>query len=969
MKFYILNELENFDMILGNDSLRNLKAIIDIANNTLIIKNKMRINIKQDYSEDVNNISLRTTHMNVKDEKNLKNICLNYKKLFSEPDEKLTYTTKVKAEIRTTTDRPVYSRYYPYPMSLKDVVEEEIKKMLDDGIIRPSRSPYNSPVWIVPKKMDASGKKKYRVVIDYRKLNQVTIADKYPIPEINEVISQLGKNKIFSVLDLKSGFHQIKLKNEDIEKTAFSINNAKYEFTRMPFGLKNAPSIFQRALDDILREHIGKRCFVYIDDIIIFSKNEEDHIKDIEEIFKTLQDANMKVQLDKSEFFKKEVEFLGFIVSDQGISTNPKKIEAIKNFPEPKTIKDIRSFLGLSGYYRRFIRDYAKLAKPLTSLLRGEGGHTSKSTSNKTPINFNEDAKSAFKKIKNTLISEDIILTYPDFNKEFHLTTDASKYALGAVLEQEGKPITFISRTLSKTEENYATNEREMLAIIWALKALRNYLYGTAKVVIFTDHQPLTFTLNSKNCNGKMKRWKCFLEEYNYEIKYKPGKSNVVADTLSRPPQSINLTSTQHSHESSSENLIPATEAPINVFKNQIFILKENEDSYQFLIPFPTIHRHIIKKPDFQEHDLINILKQRLNPSIINGLYTSEEIMGKIQEIYPIHFSNYKIRFTQTKVEDIQSETEQEEKILTEHRRAHRNSRENREQIIRRYYFPRMHSRIKSLIKNCKICKEEKYDRRPIKVKIQETPIPKYPGEIVHIDLYSTEGHVILTAIDKFSKYVQVKEIKSKTVEDIKSPLEELMYAFGLPKLVVFDNEKSFNSVVINHMLKDEMNIDIYVTPPYTSTANGQIERFHSTLTEIMRCLDAEHVDEDYTFEELLRKAVNEYNCSIHSTIKQKPIEVFFGKRVTTDHNQIEEERKINEERLKLKQCEDLEFHNKKRNIGKNYQPGDVIFVKINKRLGTKLTPRYRKEIVAENFRTTIKTTTGKIIHKNNIKN
>ena len=170
------------------------------------------------------------------------------------------------------------------------------------------------------------------MVIDYRKLNSVTISDRYPIPEISDVLGKLGNSKFFSVLDLKSGFHQIPLKSSDVEKTAFSINNGKYEFTRLPFGLKNAPSIFQRALDDILREHIGRICYVYIDDIVIYSKSEDDHIRDIHNVFKTLEEANMKVQLDKCHFFKQEVEFLGFLISETGIKTNPKKVEAIANF-------------------------------------------------------------------------------------------------------------------------------------------------------------------------------------------------------------------------------------------------------------------------------------------------------------------------------------------------------------------------------------------------------------------------------------------------------------------------------------------------------------------------------------------------------------------------------------------------------------------------------------------------------------
>lgn len=962
-------ELKSFHAILGNDSLKDLSAVIHIKENFMIINDSIKVKVKQLVAQSVNTINIRTNHMSTEQKSEIQKLISTYPRLFDDPNNKLSCTTVVKGEIRTTTDSPVYSKFYPYPIALKEEVENQIEDLLQNGIIRRSRSPYNSPVWIVPKKTDASGKKKFRLVIDYRKLNSITVADRYPIPEINDVLSNLGKNNWFTVIDLKSGFHQIPLKESDMEKTAFSINHGKYEFTRLPFGLKNAPSIFQRALDDILRDYIGKICYVYIDDIIIFSQDEATHVENISKVFQTLNDAHMKVQLDKCEFFKQETEFLGFIISSKGIKTNPDKVNTIKNFPPPTTLKELRSFLGLSGYYRRFIRDYAKVAKPLTTLLRGEDGRVSKNTSSKKPIHLDESAIEAFEKLKKTLASDDIMLTYPDFKCPFELTTDASNYAIGAVLSQKGKPITFISRTLKKAEENYATNEKEMLAIVWALDSLRNYLYGSAKVLIFTDHQPLTGALSTKNNNSKLKRWKASLEEFNYELKYKPGNTNIVADALSRPPHATqinSLTPTIHSDESSSHGLIYSVESPINCFKNQILLQEGTPQSKNFQIIFPTYHRHIIIEPIFTESNLIEILKNCLNPSVTNGIKTEEHIMGLIQNIYRDNFVSYKIRFTQMQVQDVENETEQENLVMEEHNRAHRNQKENRIQILEKYFFPSLSRKLKKINKLCLICKQNKYDRHPNKVPIQPTPIPKYPGEIVHIDIFSTEGKLVITAIDKFAKYAITKTINSKSIEDVRQPIRDIIFGFGIPKVIVFDNEKSFNSASILSMLQNEFGINVFTTPPYTSTSNGQIERFHSTLAEIMRCLKAEQIYESFT--ELLEAATKAYNLSVHSVTNKKPMDLFFS-RDTESEAQIKDAHLKNINKLKSKQEADIKYHNKKRSELKDYSPGDFIYVKVNKRLGSKLSTRYKKEQVKENKSTTVITHTGRVIHKSNIRN
>lgn len=290
--------------------------------------------------------------------------------------------------------------------------------------------------------------------------------------------------------------------------------------------MKNAPGIFQRAIDDVLRGQIGKSCYVYVDDVIIFSENMQNHVHHIAWVLDKLYSANIRVSREKSHFFKEKVEYLGFVVSRGGITTNPNEVEALSKFQQPTNLFQVRSFLGVASYYRCFIKNFASIAKPLTYMLKCDNGKTSAGQSKKIPVNLDEKQIATFEKLKSILSSEDVMLLYPDYQKPFDLTTDASSSGLGAVLSQNKKPITMTSRTLRDNELNFATNERELLAIVWALKSLRNYLYGVKNLSIYTDHQPLTFAVSDKNTNAKIKRWKSFIDEHNAQIFYKPGKEN-----------------------------------------------------------------------------------------------------------------------------------------------------------------------------------------------------------------------------------------------------------------------------------------------------------------------------------------------------------------------------------------------------------------------------------------------------------
>jgi hypothetical protein len=386
---------------------------------------------------------------------------------------------------------------------------------------------------VVPKKIDASGKKKWRICVDFRKLNEITIGDSYPLPNIQDILDKLGRARYFTALDCASGYLQVPIAEGDRHKTAFSTANGHYEFKRMPFGLKSAPSTFQRMMNNVLSELIGDRCLVYMDDILIIGETLKEHNTKLRAVFQKLREFNLKIEPDKCEFLKEELNYLGHIVTPEGVIPDGNKIKAVVEFPTPKTQKDIRSFLGLAGYYRKFIVDFSAIARPLTDLLKKEN-----------EWKWLEQEQASFDLLKFKLTNTPL-LQYPDFNKPFILTTDASGYAIGAILSQgklgQDKPIAYASRTLNKAELNYATVEKELLAIVWSCKHFRPYLLGR-KFQIVTDHKGLIWIFNVKDPSSRLMRWKLLLEEYDYEIQYRAGVRNCNADSLSRyPVQCLNV--------------------------------------------------------------------------------------------------------------------------------------------------------------------------------------------------------------------------------------------------------------------------------------------------------------------------------------------------------------------------------------------------------------------------------------------
>ncbi|GJR85709.1 reverse transcriptase domain-containing protein [Tanacetum coccineum] len=406
----------------------------------------------------------------------------------------------------------------PYRLTPSEMQElsGQLQELQDKGFIRPSHSPWGAPVLFVKKK-DGS----FRMCIDYRELNKLTVKNRYPLPKIDDLFDQLQGSHYFSKVDLRSGYHQLRVYEDDIPKTAFQTRYGHFEFTVMPFGLTNAPAIFMDLMNRVCKPYLDKFVIVFIDDILIYSKSKEEHEIHLRLVLELLRKEKLYAKFSKCEFWLQEVHFLGHVVNQNGIHVDPSKIEAVKKWKAPTTPSEIRSFLGLAGYYRRFIANFSKIAKPLTSLTQ----------KNKKYV-WGVEQEEAFQTLKSKLCDAPI-LSLPDGVEDFVVYCDASNQGLGCVLMQRGKVIAYASRQLKIHEKNYTTHDLELGAVVFALKTWRHYLYGT-KSVIYTDHKSLQHIFDQKELNMRQRRWIELFSDYECEIRYHPGKANVVADALSR---------------------------------------------------------------------------------------------------------------------------------------------------------------------------------------------------------------------------------------------------------------------------------------------------------------------------------------------------------------------------------------------------------------------------------------------------
>lgn len=734
-----------------------------------------------------------------------------------------TATTTVKTgemHINLTSDAPVV--YHPYRLSYQEkiIVREIIKDLLEKGIVRESESEYASPILLVKKK-DGSN----RLCVDFRALNRITVKDRYPLPLIEDHIDRLGSAKFFSCLDMASGFHQIPINKRSIHKTGFVTPEGHYEYLKMPFGLCNSPTVYQRIINGTLRRLIETgNVLVYVDDVLLISETISEGISLLREVLKTLTDAGFSINLRKCSFLTNQVEYLGRVISHGQVRPSPRKVAALVDTPVPSTVKQVRQFLGLAGYFRRYIEGYASRTASISRLLKKD-----------VPFEWGPEQESARQYLLEKLTSEPILAIFnPSLPTELH--TDASSVGYGAVLLQthndnRKRVVAYFSKTTQGAECRYHSYELETLAVVRALQHFRHYLIGI-EFKIITDCNALKATERKKDLLPRVARWWIYLQDYNFTIEYRKGVLMPHADYLSRNPPVVEV-----NHIDRPRNWAQIAQSADSETQDLIQKLREgNLDSRRYICQNDLLYYRYT--PVGEEPRLLCFIPKGHRLSLLRIFHDEHEHIGA-------------------------------DKTL--------------DLILKHFWFPGLRSFVNKYVSHCLACMSKKRVPRAPQQPITSWQKPSLPFNTVHVDslgpLPESNGHkFVLVIVDSFTKYCLLYPMYRQDADDLKRVFNSAVSLFGVPRLIVCDRGRMFESSSFVKQITD-LGSDIHYITPEMHHANGQAERYIRTVLNMIRL---EVSNKNVCWSDYLWKLQLVLNITKQKTTKHSALNLLIGSDTTT---------------------------------------------------------------------------------------
>ena len=754
-------------------------------------------------------------------------VLLDYIHCFAENDDDLGKCNVAEHSINTGLAQPVHQPPYKSAWKEREVVQQQVDGMLRKGIIEHSDSPWCAPVVLVKKK-DGD----WRFCVDYRRLNDVTVKDAYPLPRIADALSRLEGSTYFSIMDLQSGYHQVPLKDADRKKSAFITADGLFQFKVMPFGLTNAPGTFQRAMDLILAGLRWSSCLVYLDDVVVYSHTLEQHLDRLKLVLNCLAKAGLKLKWSKCRFAETSLRVLGHIVSKSGISPDPEKLLAVNEFPSPTLgrnhgdqVKRIQSFLGLCSYYRRHIRNFAMIARPLTQL-----------TKKGIPFLWDREEERSFTDLKAALTSAPV-LAHPNYSLPMEIIPDACGYGIGGVLAQRidgvEHPVAYASRLLSASEINYSITEKECLALVWCLVKFRCFVWG-CPITVVTDHQALCWLMTKRDLAGRLARWSLSLQEYEIRIVYRSGKLHDNADCLSRNP------------------LLPAEEQQEDRCTLLGALTREH--------PPPTDGWDIRgeQRSDQKWLGIINRLEQ--------GMTTNPRYRLQDGRLYIQRFSEGKtsLRLCLPSIFRHQVLLAYHDDVLSGHMGITRTLTK----ISQRFYWPKMALDVYRHVQTCQSCQGRKSvpKKKPagklLCIRV-DRPFEKIGMDLLGPFPLSRKGNrMIIVVVDYLTKWVELRALPTgKAVDVAEFFVSQIFLRHGAPQQVITDRGKCFLAELTQAVLK-KLQTNHKTTSAYHPQANGQVERMNHTLADMLSMyVSSHHRDWDETLP---------YVCFAYNTARQE---------------------------------------------------------------------------------------------------